>query len=194
MGRSRHGAASTYAAVWITKVTIGDSYRMRMSVRCRPPSTRQPGVKAAEGMGVSSTPAPGSSAEPASSSHVLTSFSWICIHGLYNMDSLDGTYLRTDSALPAESRIYHCYAILYSDSSMRANINAETTTGTYAALSRNHHLSSNVFPSRDLSLCPEPGRVPEVALSLPYCRLGKSEEVCSWQLQKAHPTDDHEHS
>jgi len=193
-GCSPHGVASTCATVWITKVTIRDSYRIRMSVRCRPPSTRQPGVKSAEGIGVASTPAPGSPAKPASSSHVLTSFSWICTHGLCNIDSLDRTCLRTGSALLAEPRVYHCYAILYVDSSMRANINAKATTGTFAALNRNHNLTSNVFLSCDLSPCPEPGRALEVALSLLYCRWDKAGEERSWQLQKARPIHDHEHS
>jgi hypothetical protein len=164
-----------------------------MSVRCRrPPSTRQPGVKAAERIGVAPTPPPGSPAKPASSSHILTSFSWICIHVLYSIDSLDRAYLCANSTLPAESPIYHRHAILYFDSSMRANINTETTTSTFAALNKNHNLTSNVFLFCAPSLHPKLGWVLEVALSLLYRKLGRPEEERSWQLQKAHPIHDHE--
>lgn len=106
-----------------------------------PPPSWQPGIKAAEGIGITSTPASSSTpAKPASSSHHVTPFPRFCIYWRYRIDSISGACCCAVSTFPTQCLVYHRYITLDTYSLLRANIGTISATGTPTTVNNEHRL------------------------------------------------------
>ena len=110
-----------------------------------PPPSWQPGIKAAEGIGITSTPAstPTSSstpAKPTSSSHDVTPFPRFCIYWRYRIDSISGTCCCAVSTFSTQCLVYHSYIALDTYSFLRANTGASTAPNTLITVNIEHPL------------------------------------------------------
>lgn len=104
-----------------------------------PPPSWQPGIKAAEGIGITSTPASSSTpAKPASSSHDVTPFSRFCIYWRSRLDSTIRTGCGAVSTFTTQCLIYHRYVVLDVYSTLRANIDTSAATGTFITVNIEH--------------------------------------------------------